>query len=72
MSNDKGQTGIEYVLLMVCMMTIIISLMGRIRESLLGSEFPCPNNDNSIGCVITRSISSFGSDVSYRRFNLRK
>ena len=72
MSNHKGQAGIEYILMMVCMMTIIISLMGKIRERLLGSEFPCPNDDVSLGCVITRSVSSFGSDGTYRRFNLRK
>ena len=72
MLNDKGQTGIEYILMIVVMMTIIISMMGRIRERLLGNVFPCPTDDNSLGCVITRSVSSFGSGPNFRFFRLRK
>jgi hypothetical protein len=72
MLNDKGQTGIEYILLLVVMMTIIISLMSRVRERLIGSVFPCPNDDQSLGCVITRSVSTFGSGPRFRFFRLRK
>jgi Flp pilus assembly pilin Flp len=72
LSCEKGQTSIEYVLMLVVVMTMIISVMGRVRERLIGTEFPCPADDKTLGCVVSRSVSSFGSTPDFRFFRLKR
>lgn len=69
--RESGQTSVEYILMLAVLVVIITSIMGSIQERLIG-ETPCADTDNSLGCTITRSISSFGATgEGFRYFQLR-
>ena len=72
LKSESAQTSFEYVLILVVVMIMVISVMGKVRERLIGTAFPCPDKDPSLGCRITRVVSSFGSSgPNYRFFTLR-
>lgn len=76
--SKLGQTSVEYILLLAAMITIITSLLSGVRDRLISRQTPCPAADKSIGCTISRAISSFGASAgvdperpSFRFFSLR-
>lgn len=72
-TNQGGQTSIEYILLLVVVMFMIISIMKTIKQRLIAEQNPCPISDKSLGCTISRSVSTFGtSDPSFRYFQIRR
>ncbi len=77
LNNDHGQTSVEYILLLAAMITIITSILSSVRNRLIANQDTCLDTNQSIGCVITRSISSFGSNSadpdnpSFRFFTIR-
>ncbi len=71
--RDRGQTSVEYILMIAVVAYMIITIMGNIRDQLIAEQTPCPANDTSIGCTISRAVSSFGSpDASFRFFQIRR
>ncbi len=71
--NQKGQTAIEYVLLIAAMAAIIFSLMGYLKGQILAEEGSCAAGDNSLGCSLQRISSSLGtSDPTFRFFILKR
>lgn len=54
MNNQKGQTAIEYVLLLMVVVVMIISVMGIVRERFLGDPENCDGaGRQSIACIIS-------------------
>lgn len=72
-TGEKGQTSVEYILLLAAMSVIIFSLLTGIRDRILPRVRPCPENDPTLGCKLARIVDSMGStDPSFRFFRLRK
>lgn len=71
--DEKGQTSVEYILLLAAMSVIIFSLLTGIRDRILPRVRPCPENDPTLGCKLARIVDSMGStDPTFRYFRLRK
>jgi Flp pilus assembly pilin Flp len=71
--DHKGQTSVEYILMLAVVMVLIINILGSVRDRLMSSQTPCPPNDDSLGCTISRSVASFGtSGDNFRFFRLRR
>lgn len=72
-TNESGQTSVEYILLVATMAFVIFTVLGNVRDRILSSQNPCPPEDRSLGCSITRVLSGFGTtDPNFRYFNLRR
>jgi len=73
LKSESGQTSVEYILLLAVAIAIIMTIMGNVRDRLIARETPCPETDRSLGCTITRGVSSFGAtSPSFRFFRLRR
>ena len=69
--NDKGQTAIEYIILLAVMVVILVPLLAYIRTQLIPERSDCPASDTTIGCGIARFVSSMGTTPDFRYFTLR-
>lgn len=73
LNNEDGQTAVEYILMIAVVSILIFSAMNRIRDRLIAQVNPCPEEDRSLGCSISRSVNTIGAtDPSFRRFSLRR
>ena len=71
--NQKGQTSVEYILLVGAMAAVIFSILSGLRTRILPAQNPCPDTDNSLGCSLSRIVGNMGStDPTFRYFRLRK
>lgn len=66
--DEKGQTAIEYVLLIAVMSVIIFSLMGQIQKMMLGTGGECAQDDSSIICKFKKNLDL----TSFKTFTLRR
>jgi len=72
-STQSGQTSVEYILLLVVVMFMIITIMRNVKNRLIAQQNPCPITDKSLGCTISRAVSTFGtSDPNFRYFQVRR
>lgn len=72
-AHQSGQTSLEYILLLAVVMFMIVNILGKVKDQLVAEQNPCPATDQSIGCTISRAVSSFGtSDETFRFFTLRR
>ena len=68
--GSKGQTAIEYILLVAAMSAIIFSIMGYIRDSMVSED--CGANPDSLGCKIQGIYGSIGTSNNFRYFTVRR
>ena len=69
--NEKGQTSIEYILLLAVIMGIMSNLLPRIREYMIEN----PNSlQNTVLGGFGNTLEGFnnGFDGKYQRFTLRR
>ncbi len=72
LKNKKGQTAVEYIILLAVIMVIMFPLLAYIRTQLAPERTPCLPNDRSIGCGVQRFISSMGANPKFKYFTLRR
>lgn len=65
-SNQKGQTSVEYILLVGVMIVVSITFFKKVREYLL------TNPDSVINTYLGGYESSFNSGNGYKRFRLNR
>lgn len=71
--GQRGQTSVEYILLVGAMAAIIFSLLSGLRDRIVPRVNPCPEDDQTLGCQISRVVSSMGTtDPTFRYFRVRK
>jgi len=71
--KQSGQTSIEYILLLAVVVFMITTIMKNVKNRFIAEQTPCPISDKSLGCMIARGISSFGtSDANFRYFQVRR
>lgn len=71
--NNKGQTAVEYILMVAVMALTIISLSGKIKTYLLSDDGNCgnPENNKSFICqVFAKGILQ--PDAGFRTFVLHR
>jgi len=72
-NREEGQTSVEYILLVAAMAVVIFSILGGLRTRILPSANPCPPEDTTLGCQLSRIVQSLGTtDPSFRYFRIRK
>lgn len=55
--KQRGQTAVEYVVLLLAVVVIISSLYGRVRDYFLGTSNNCDDpNNKSVICTIERGF----------------
>lgn len=67
-STQRGQTTVEYILLMIVVISIVISAMTQAQVFLLGNGESCTAQSRSVICQFERAFN-FG-DMRY--FQLRR
>ena len=70
-SNRRGQTAIEYILLVAILTLVIISLSSKLEEFLLSDDGTCANpetNKSYICQIFSKGI--LNPDAGYRTFKL--
>lgn len=72
--NKKGQTAVEYVLLLLVMVSIISSLLVYVRNKYLGDPEKCiqPQNRNTILCKINSYLKPTGGNKPFQYYPFKK
>lgn len=71
--GERGQTSVEYILLVAAMAAILFSILSGLRDRIVPRVTPCPDDDLSLGCQLSRIVSAMGTtDPSFRYFRIRK
>lgn len=72
--SQKGQTVVEYLLLLLVMTALITSLLGYIKTKYLGDITKCdkPALANTLLCKINSIIKPVGSGKKFRYFPFKK
>ena len=65
--NQSGQTAVEYILMIAVMATLIVSLLGYIKNKYLGNALKC-NSSNSSGMLCKISSILMPDSSGGRRF----
>ncbi len=68
MLNNKGQTSVEYVLMIVVVVTMLMSVMDIVRSSVLGDAKNCTPQSKAIICSFERAFNM--EDLRY--FTIRR
>ena len=69
--NNKGQTGVEYILMVAILALVIISLTGKIKVYLLGDDGTCANPaENKSFICQTFKNGVLTPEAGYRTFKL--
>lgn len=73
-SCNKGQGAVEYILLVVVMVTIITSLLAKIKRSYLGDAMACttPAQEKTILCQINSYMSPTGGTKRFQYYPFKK
>nr|BDT28483.1 Flp family type IVb pilin [Bacteriovorax sp. HI3] len=74
MRNQKGQTAVEYILLLVVVTAIVTSLFGYIKTRYLGNIDQCsnPSNKGKLLCKINSYVQPTGGKKRYQYFPFKK
>ncbi|WP_372655604.1 hypothetical protein [Halobacteriovorax sp.] len=57
LKSNKGQTSVEYVMLIAVMVTIMGSVLQIVKSSILGDAQNCAPNSTAIVCSFQRSFN---------------
>lgn len=57
MNNEKGQTSVEYVLMIAVVVTLLMSIMGIVRTAILGDAKNCSPQSTAIICTFERAFN---------------
>ena len=73
-SGSKGQGAVEYILLVVVMVTIITSIMAKIKRSYLGDALACASaaQQKTILCKINSFMSPTGGTKRFQYYPFKK
>lgn len=72
LKSESGQTAVEYILMVAVVAILIFTMMNKIRDRLLARNLPCPPEDRSLGCSLSRASSTLGTYSNFRYFTLRR
>lgn len=73
LTQEEGQTVVEYILLMFVMVIVIISAMGQVQEWFLADAKNCTENSKSFTCKMDKTFNqTFNSYGSMRYFVIRR
>ena len=72
--DQKGQTAVEYILLLLVMVSIITSLLMYIKNKYLGNPEQCntPANRNTLLCKISSYVSPKDSGKPFQYYPFKK
>ncbi|MBY0415565.1 MAG: hypothetical protein K2Q18_15435 [Bdellovibrionales bacterium] len=72
--NKKGQTAIEYLLLLLVMVSVITSLLVYMKKKYLGDIEKCnaPANKNTLLCKFASYVKPTGGAKPYQYFPFKK
>jgi uncharacterized protein (UPF0333 family) len=68
MNNNKGQTSVEYVLMIAVVITMLMSVMDIVKTSILGDSKNCQPQSKAIICTFERAFNF--QDLRY--FSIRR
>ncbi|WP_290730974.1 class III signal peptide-containing protein [Halobacteriovorax sp. JY17] len=57
LKSNKGQTSVEYIMLIAVMVTIMGSVLGTVRSAILGDARNCAPDSKAIVCSFERSFN---------------
>jgi hypothetical protein len=66
--NQRGQAAVEYVLLLVVVISILTPIMGAIKDRFVGGE-DCTGQSTSLVCRFQNILSQ---DPKFQTFRLRR
>ena len=71
---QKGQTVIEYLLMLLVMVSIITSIFGYIKTKYLGDATKCdkPQNAKTLLCKINSIVAPQGSGKKFQYYPFKK
>lgn len=74
LNDKKGQTAVEYILLLLVMVSIISSLLVYVRKRYLGDPTKCnlPQNKKTILCKINSYMEPTGGNKPFQYFPFKK
>lgn len=74
LKSQKGQTAVEYILLLLVMVSIISSLLVYVKNKYLGDPEKCqtPANRNTILCKINSYVKPTGGNKPFQYFPFKK
>ena len=74
LKNKKGQTAVEYILLLLVMVSIISSLLVYVRNKYLGDPEKCnlPQNRATLLCKIDSYVRPTGGNKPFQYFPFKK
>ena len=74
MKSQKGQTAVEYMLLLLVMVSLITSLLMYVKNKYLGNPEQCdrPANKNTILCKFNSYVHPTGGNKPYQYFPFKK
>jgi Flp pilus assembly pilin Flp len=72
--DSKGQTAIEYILLLLVMVSIITSLLMMVKNRYLGNIEECEKaaNKGTILCKISSYVSDSGGNKRFQYYPFKK
>jgi len=70
--STKGQTAVEYVLMLAVIGVIIVSTMGKVKTYLVGNGNTCDKTDKALLCSIKRVMLGDPQGVAFRYFSVVK
>lgn len=72
--NNKGQSAVEYILLLVVMVSLITSLLSYVKRRYLGDATKCaqPANRNTLLCKIESYVRPTGGSKPFQYFPFKK
>ncbi len=72
--NDKGQTAVEYILLLLVMTSIIVSLTAYMKNKYLGNPENCQTaaSQRLLLCKIDSFINPTGGSKRFQYFPFKK
>ena len=70
-NNQKGQTSIEYALLLGVVVIIVLSFSSKIREYMVG-EGPCPNQSLLCHFIGQQGYLGFYFQGNFRYFSIKR
>ncbi|MGZ3790229.1 MAG: hypothetical protein ACXVLQ_16980 [Bacteriovorax sp.] len=72
--DQKGQTVVEYLLMLVVMASIISSILIRIKNNYLGDPAKCdkPSNSKTLLCKVNAIMTPKGNDKKFQYFPFKK
>lgn len=74
LSSNKGQTAVEYLLMLSVMATIITSILGIIKNNYLGDPTKCdkPANSKTLLCKINGILEPSGTGKKFQYYPFKK